>query len=1716
MKKYQFVIFFLVIVVTSLQGFCAILHVPATYSSIQEGIDASADGDIVLVEPGVYYENLSLNGKNIILCSKYFTTGNSAFIANTIIDGNNTGRVITIDQWENSSCQVVGFTIQHGNSTIPWTPGETDGGGGIFILDASPQILHCIIQNNYASGYGGGLSLYGSNSSAKVMNCTIQNNTADSFGGGVFMGDCTADAEIVNCVISGNTITCSCDWNGSGGGVNLYHTGKLTNCLVTGNSAPNSPVGGGGIHCDWGDLIYGSQAIFITGCTIVNNTALNNGGVSYVVTGGEFRNCIIWGNTDYFGNIANYDGNTFVNCCTDPLPDGSGNISSDPYFVDSASGNFRLLSGSPCIDAGWDAFNNQPVDLDGNPRIFGSTIDMGAYEYGSGTGVNVQIGNGSDISDFFPIYSCYGYNYSQQIYLGSEITDGGGAAGMISKVRFYYSGNGSEFSNWNTWTVYLGNTTKTDFTSISDWVPVADMAQVFSGAFPVPVAGTWIEITLSNPFYYSGNNIVVAVHENAPGYDCTAEWASFNAGAPRGLLYYDDNNNPDPASPPDANVDPDWNIAQVQFLINPAFGTLAGYIYEEPACTVPVEGAKIIAGTDSTTSDAAGYYQVILPVGTYNATAFYHDANQTFYSLDVTEGNTATQDFCLTPYYAPPVSLHASISGPGMNNVHLSWKAPGSIADQYIHWDNGTIAGGLGYNGPATFSVASRWPVADIAPYNGTYLKKIRFEITEPTASYTLKVWKGANASTLLLSQPVIDPIINNWNEVTLTTPVFIDGTEEFWFGYEVIQTTGYPAGLGPGPAVVGKGDMVYSGYDWISIKLAWGFDFNWTLQGFVSEDPALAMHQLIPMVQNTSQQPILNNQMQALIKPQIILVDQTTASKSSHNLPMTDDLASKTPIMVPLAPSATLTGYNVYRDNAKIGDNIPDLFYDDLALPKGGYDYEISAQYEFGESAKIGPLHVDIYTCFPPTSLTVSNSTLTTTTASLSWMPSTISTNLEWTLEWGPAGFSLGNGTTVHISSTPGYSFQSLAPGTEYDVYVNTYCSPTDASEWVRKTFRARYFNCPVNAIAEIETCGAATNNGCEQAIPGWENINCGDTICGTSWLSRSHRDPDWYSFTLAAPSDVTLSGDAEFSKTFGIATSPCDSSLINTSTGSNAGYFIQFTTQLFAAGTYYLNVVPAFAEQVACDSLSRYWFTIKCNPCMTPTALNDANVSSTSADLMWTSNAALWNIEWGPFGFTQGTGTMIAGTSSNPYHLSGLTMGHSYSFYVQSNCGGGSTSDWAGPYTFFLPCPATMLPYTEDFTSQVIGTTPQCWQVKNYGAPSNWIVELSSYAGGTFPELVFQPYNPYFFGGRSFMTSPVINTSGMASLNLSFKQYINAYSPVSSCEIWTTSNGGTSWSSVWSLSQTGVVGPETKSLAITTPDVGSANFQFAFVVNGNSWDIHTWQIDDISLTGTPQTGTLQGVVTVCSNSNTLDGVTVTAGTNTTTTNTSGFYQFSNIPVGTYDVEFSLTGYDTKSVLGIQALNGLTTILDTCLNLTGPPAIRTVQNETIINGQTACFDATQTIIVAGSGTTFIVESGGVANMIAGINIDYLPGAWVRQGGYMHGKIALNGPFCGVKAASFVSANAEVEENRIVVEKPNFRIYPNPTNGKFRMELTGMLQTEKILVEIYGMRGEKVLAETLSGEVVHDFSLSDRPTGIYFIKVISGVKILTSKLVKTR
>ena len=149
--------------------------VPQYYHSIQAAIDASSSGDTVLVSPGTYYENINFNGHNIVVGSLFLTTGDTSYISQTVIDGNQSGTVITFQSGETSSTCLSGFTLTNGQSV---------DGGGIYCRYSSPTIGHLVITGNQASNCGA--AIFCRDSEAAFQNLRITENDADDKGGGLF------------------------------------------------------------------------------------------------------------------------------------------------------------------------------------------------------------------------------------------------------------------------------------------------------------------------------------------------------------------------------------------------------------------------------------------------------------------------------------------------------------------------------------------------------------------------------------------------------------------------------------------------------------------------------------------------------------------------------------------------------------------------------------------------------------------------------------------------------------------------------------------------------------------------------------------------------------------------------------------------------------------------------------------------------------------------------------------------------------------------------------------------------------------------------------------------------------------------------------------------------------------------------------------------------------------------------------------------------------------------------------------------------------------------------------------------------------------------------------------------------------------------------------------------------------------------------------------
>jgi hypothetical protein len=176
------------------------------------------------------------------------------------------------------------------------------------------------------------------------------------------------------------------------------------------------------------------------------------------------------------------------------------------------------------------------------------------------------------------------------------------------------------------------------------------------------------------------------------------------------------------------------------------------------------------------------------------------------------------------------------------------------------------------------------------------------------------------------------------------------------------------------------------------------------------------------------------------------------------------------------------------------------------------------------------------------------------------------------------------------------------------------------------------------------------------------------------------------------------------------------------------------------------------------------------------------------------------------------------------------------------------------------------------------------------------------------------------------------------------------------------------------------------------------------------------------------------------------------------------------------------------------------------CPNITVTGTVSTV----------VCYNATNTITVAGTPTTFIVSAPtGNATFIAGVKILFEPGTHVEYGAYMHGYISTT--YCsGSKSLEGPVAEIKPEETQMNLSHAYFNLYPNPTSGNFTLEQKGDKTYGMVKVEIYSMNGKKVMTENIVGEKKHEFNFSDLPVGLYFVKIVADEYVETIKLIKSR
>ncbi len=399
------------------------------FTDLQDALAVSSSGDDIWVATGVYTPTVANDPANVTIAEREETfeiksgvrvfggfaggennvdqrdwdanptvlSGNivnpSPDPNNAIEDVDNLGdfsyNVVTTSGADNNTI-LDGFIITGGNNN--------DKGAGIVNENGSPVLRNLtIIANNAGGGFGGGM--FNENSAPEFINVEFITNDGGS-GGGMFNVD--SNIIMTNVIFRGN-------FGGNGGAMmNEDSNLVITNALFSGNAAN---ITGGAMHNTGSspeliNVTFSGNLAFIFFGGAIFNTNMSNP---------DLTNVIIWNNTDGTGSLSisssiSNDNSTPVishsliansggseNWDNDAGTDGGNNIDTDPLFIDMVdpndaptddTGNFRLIIGSPAINAGSNtpfnvggAAEDVDTDLDDNDRIIHSTVDMGAYEW---------------------------------------------------------------------------------------------------------------------------------------------------------------------------------------------------------------------------------------------------------------------------------------------------------------------------------------------------------------------------------------------------------------------------------------------------------------------------------------------------------------------------------------------------------------------------------------------------------------------------------------------------------------------------------------------------------------------------------------------------------------------------------------------------------------------------------------------------------------------------------------------------------------------------------------------------------------------------------------------------------------------------------------------------------------------------------------------------------------------------------------------------------------------------------------------------------------------------------------------------------------------------------------------------------------------------------------------------------------------------------------
>lgn len=486
----------------------------------------------------------------------------------------------------------------------------------------------------------------------------------------------------------------------------------------------------------------------------------------------------------------------------------------------------------------------------------------------------------------------------------------------------------------------------------------------------------------------------------------------------------------------------------------------------------------------------------------------------------------------------------------------------------------------------------------------------------------------------------------------------------------------------------------------------------------------------------------------------------------------------------------------------------------------------------------------------------------------------------------------------------------------------------------------------------------------------------------------------------------------------------------------------------------------------------------------CFPPDSLMFVLSTDNSATIGWTSGGSetQWMVEYGPQGFTPGTGTEVV-AMTNPYTIAGLGSSSAYDYYVRSICSANDTSFMAGPMSFVTQiapfvcgnlfvdnggglnysndandtvtiCPVTpgdvvVLDFNSFFTEQGFDS------LVIYNGSSTSDAMIGSYQGSLNPFVVYST-NPNGCLTAVFSSDGSVTETGwMASIDcvdpitcLMVENLMVDTAFVTSAVLsWTSTGTETSW--MVEYGPTGFAeGTGTMAVATTNP------FTITGLTGTTAYDFYVRAYcggTDTSYAAGPQTFSTQNDVFICGNLFADNGANMDYMYNTADTITicpNGNFEYVEVVFSSFDTE---EGYDSLTIY--NGSSTAATVIGSYQGTNGPGTVTSTSPD-------GCL-------------TFVFHSDDIINR---------PG-WLAQ---------IN---------CYFSLGLTQDEQELV------SVYPNPSNGKFTVKNLG---GENLSYKVLDMQGRALEIPVAQNMV----DLSRYENGVYFLVVSNGTSTKTYSLVK--